>query len=91
MPSEEAFQFLGLIQRVIVHLKGPVKLGMLQPGEYRELTPAELSAIRGYMNKAVNRRQNAEGEKAAAERGSRPAKKAPVKPAGKGRTPLGRR
>ena len=70
---------------------GPVKLGMLQPGEYRELTPAELSAIRGYMNKAVNRRQNAEGEKAAAERGSRPAKKAPVKPAGKGRTPLGRR
>lgn len=49
---------------------GPVKLGMLQPGEYRELTPAELSAIRGYMNKAVNRRQNAEGEKAAAERGS---------------------
>ena len=58
---------------------GPVKLGMLQPGEYRELTPAELSAIRGYMNKAVNRRQNAEGEKAAAERGSRPAKKAPVK------------
>ena len=70
---------------------GPVKLGMLQPGEYRELTPAELSAIRGYMNKAVNRRQNAEGEKAAAERGSRPAKKAPVKPAGKDRTPLGRR
>lgn len=70
---------------------GPVKLGMLQPGEYRELTPAELSAIRGYMNKAVNRRQNAEGEKAAAERGSRPAKKAPVKPAGKGRIPLGRR
>ena len=70
---------------------GPVKLGMLQPGEYRELTPAELSAIRGYMNKAVNRRQNAEGEKAAAELGSRPAKKAPVKPAGKGRTPLGRR
>ena len=35
--------------------------------------------------------KNAEGEKAAAERGSRPAKKAPVKPAGKGRTPLGRR
>ena len=35
--------------------------------------------------------KNAEGEKAAAERSSRPAKKAPVKPAGKGRTPLGRR
>ena len=35
--------------------------------------------------------KNAEGEKAAAERGSRPAKKAPVKPAGKGRIPLGRR
>ena len=70
---------------------GPIKLGMLQPGDYRELTPAELSAIRGYMNKAVNRRQNAEGEKAAAERNGRPAKKAPVKTAAKGRTPLGRR
>ena len=26
---------------------GPLKLGMLQPGQYRELTAAELAALRG--------------------------------------------
>lgn len=30
---------------------GPVKLGMLQPGQYRELTPAEVSALRGAASK----------------------------------------
>ena len=47
---------------------GPLKLGMLQPGEYRELTPAELTGLRNSMNKAVNRRINEEGERAAQER-----------------------
>lgn len=83
---------------------GPVKLGMLQPGEYRELTPAELSAIRGYISKASNRRVNEEGEKAAAERReqekSRRTASRPAKPAARmekkaaapaGRKPLGRR
>ena len=82
---------------------GPIKLGMLQPGEYRELTPAELTAIRGYINKASNRRVNEEGEKAAAQRrereqagraaaksaGKRQREKKPAAPAG--RKPLGRR
>jgi 23S rRNA pseudouridine2605 synthase len=30
---------------------GPVKLGMLQPGRYRELTSAEVSALRGAASK----------------------------------------
>ena len=30
---------------------GPLKLGMLKPGEYRELTPQELTAIRNSMRK----------------------------------------
>ncbi len=30
---------------------GPLKLGMLKPGEYRSLTPKELSAIRGSIKK----------------------------------------
>ena len=30
---------------------GPVKLGMLQPGEHRELKPDELRALRNAMNK----------------------------------------
>lgn len=56
----------------VVRLKrvsvGPVKLGMLKPGDYRELKPLELSALRNYMNKAVNRSQNEQGEAAAAAR-----------------------
>lgn len=55
---------------------GPVKLGMLKPGTYRELKPLELSALRNYMNKANNRTQNELGEAAAKEReakgGSKP-------------------
>ncbi len=33
---------------------GPIKLGMLKPGEYRELTPQELSALRGAIRKGEN-------------------------------------
>lgn len=33
---------------------GPLKLGMLPPGEWRELTPQELRALRNAMNKAKN-------------------------------------
>lgn len=39
----------------VVRLKrtsvGPIKLGMLKPGEWRELTPSELIALRGSVNK----------------------------------------
>ena len=31
---------------------GPIRLGMLRPGEWREMTPAELSALRGALAKA---------------------------------------
>lgn len=34
---------------------GPVKLGMLQPGSWRELTPAELAALRGSATKSAAR------------------------------------
>ena len=46
----------------VVRLKrtsvGPLKLGMLQPGKWRELAPSELKAIRASMQKAENRAQN---------------------------------
>lgn len=34
---------------------GPLKLGMLKPGEYRELTPQELSSIRNSIRKEVDK------------------------------------
>ena len=34
---------------------GPLKLGMLPPGQWRELTPAELKALRASVQKAQNR------------------------------------
>jgi len=34
---------------------GPIKLGMLPPGEWRELTPSELIALRASVKKAKNR------------------------------------
>lgn len=43
----------------VVRLKrvsvGPLKLGMLQPGKWRELTPAELAALRASAQKSENR------------------------------------
>ena len=37
---------------------GPVKLGMLPPGKWRELKPEELKALRGSIQKAQRRAQN---------------------------------
>lgn len=34
---------------------GPLRLGMLPPGEWRELTPAELLSLRGAVRKSENR------------------------------------
>ena len=34
---------------------GPLKLGMLKPGSWRELTPGELTGLRGSVQKAENR------------------------------------
>lgn len=41
---------------------GPLKLGMLAPGKWRELTPAELLAMRGAMKKASNIGRGGSGE-----------------------------
>ena len=61
----------------VVRLKrsaeGAVKLGMLQPGEYRELTKQELAALRAAAAKGRARtRTTAEQERAAARRERRP-------------------
>ena len=37
---------------------GPIKLGMLPPGKWRELKPEELKALRGSIQKAQRRAQN---------------------------------
>lgn len=46
---------------------GPIKLGMLQPGQWRELTTAELTAIRNASQKAENQGQQERMEKRAKE------------------------
>src|SRR5699024_231557 len=44
---------------------GPLKLGMLKPGAYRELTPAELSALKGAVSKGKGEKtHNASNRKA---------------------------
>ena len=42
---------------------GPIKLGMLKPGAYRELTKEELKAIRNAMVKTDKRETRDESEK----------------------------
>ncbi len=48
--------------------EGPVKLGMLQPGEYRELKKIEVSALRSAATKGANRSRGAREENAAGRR-----------------------
>ena len=45
---------------------GPVRLGMLQPGKYRELTPAEVSALRASAKKAADQKKSEKTADAAA-------------------------
>ena len=47
---------------------GPVKLGMLQPGQYRELTKEELRSLTASSAKAERRNRNEQSEKVAAAR-----------------------
>lgn len=49
---------------------GPLKLGMLQPGKWRELKPSELIALRGAVNKASNRAEQEIASKTAKEKTS---------------------
>lgn len=51
--------------------EGAVKLGMLQPGQYRELTKAEINALRAAGIKGANRSRNQAGEARAAARKAR--------------------
>ncbi|MBQ3928722.1 MAG: rRNA pseudouridine synthase [Clostridia bacterium] len=37
---------------------GPVKLGMLQPGKWRELTPQEMKKIRNYQKKLISKNEH---------------------------------
>ena len=39
---------------------GPVKLGMLQPGKWRELTTEEMKSIRSYYNKLAAKKEHEE-------------------------------
>lgn len=61
----------------VVRLKrsaeGAVKLGMLQPGEYRELTKQELTALRGAAAKGRARTRTQAEQEAAAAKHRRPA------------------
>lgn len=55
--------------------EGAVKLGMLPPGQYRELSKAEVNALRAAAVKGANRTQNQKGEARAAARANRSAAK----------------
>lgn len=47
---------------------GPLKLGMLKPGDWRELTPAELISLRASVKKAENRSRQEQQEALGARR-----------------------
>ncbi len=77
---------------------GPVRLGMLPPGKYRELTPAEVAALRGSAQKAAKTRPEAPafdrrpGQTATGRPGGNaPGGKTPVKNAGPRREAAGHR
>lgn len=50
---------------------GPLKLGMLPPGEWRELTPAELLSLRTSVQKSENRSRQQRQEEQAKEKSAR--------------------
>lgn len=80
------------VVRLKRNAEGAVKLGMLQPGQYRELTKAEVNALRAAAVKGANRTRNQQGEARAearkaraAARSARPARPSAPK-AGPGKT-----
>lgn len=58
---------------------GAVKLGMLQPGQYRELTKSEVAALRAAAQKGKARARTQASQEAAARRQARAAGKAPAR------------
>ena len=61
------------VVRLKRNAEGAVKLGMLQPGQYRELTKAEINALRAAAVKGANRTKNQQGEARAEARKARAA------------------
>ena len=59
------------VVRLKRNAEGAVKLGMLQPGQYRELTKAEINALRAAAVKGANRTKNRQGEARAEARKAR--------------------
>lgn len=80
------------VVRLKRNAEGAVKLGMLQPGQYRELTKAEVNALRAAAVKGANRTRNQQGEARAEARKARAAARSarPARPgapkAGSGKT-----
>ena len=80
------------VVRLKRNAEGAVKLGMLQPGQYRELTKAEVNALRAAAVKGANRTRNQQGEARAEARKARAAARSarPARPgapkAGPGKT-----
>ena len=80
------------VVRLKRNAEGAVKLGMLQPGQYRELTKAEVNALRAAAVKGANRTRNQQGEDRAEARKARAAARSarPARPgapkAGPGKT-----
>lgn len=65
------------VKRLRRTMIGPVKLSMLAPGEYRELTPAELSALRSMASKSQRKDAHEKAKETAKEnrtlsRGAKP-------------------
>lgn len=69
---------------------GAVKLGMLQPGQYRELTKSELNALRAAAQKGKVKAETQQSQERAAKRAERAAGARPGKPAAK-RSTAGKR
>jgi 23S rRNA pseudouridine2605 synthase len=61
---------------------GPLKLGMLPPGEWRELSPSELTGLRSSMKKAENQSEQEENEKRHDEKVAREKNRSASKPRG---------
>ena len=82
-----------VVKRLRRTMIGPVKLSMLAPGDYRELTPAELSALRSMASKSQRKdahekaKETAKGKRILT-RGIRPrgegARRSDAKPRGEG-------
>lgn len=70
---------------------GAVKLGMLQPGQYRELTKSEVVALRAAAQKGKVRAETQQSQERAAQRNERAAQRNQRAAEGRGKRPMNRR